>query len=96
MDNAMICCFSLKNEISAAMCLIAAKLFETVGYPSNTVHWLSLDACQSKTSIVDIPSCRLAPQQTWYLLITHNRLLNAVCAYHFLMTLIYFGHFGAG
>jgi len=34
--------------MSAALCLIAAYIFETVGYPSNTVHWLSLYTRQRK------------------------------------------------
>ena len=36
--NAMICCFLKNKVISAAMCLIAANIFEIVGYPSNTVQ----------------------------------------------------------
>jgi len=50
--------------ISAALCLIAANIFETIDYPSNIVYWLSFCACQRKTSIVDMPSSQLKPRQT--------------------------------
>jgi len=77
------------------MCLIAGSIFQTAGYPSNTVHWLSMSMSKkylhcwhaelptgTTTDLVNADSA-------------HNRSLNAVCAYHFLMTLIYFGHNGA-
>jgi len=38
------------------MHLISTNIFETIGYPNNTMHWLSFHACQRKTSTVDMTS----------------------------------------
>jgi len=38
MHSAILCCFPKNKIISAAVCLIAANIYATVGYPNDTVH----------------------------------------------------------
>jgi len=66
-----------KIIIFAAMCLITANIFSD-NRIIQFVLWLLFHAYQSKTSIVDMQSCRLKPQQTFWLSILWIMLLPKI------------------